>query len=71
MSVGPCGRSRCAGRYDLPTGLIRRARWRDAAGRDETQAGYTPSSQNGAYGLYLVEAPVGNIVGWCGAAAAC
>ena len=32
-----------------------RARWRDAAGRDETQAGYTPSPENGAYGLYPVE----------------
>lgn len=32
-----------------------RARWRDSAGRDETQAGYVPSSQNGAYGLYPVE----------------
>lgn len=32
-----------------------RTRWRDAAGRDETQAGYVPSSENGAYGLYPVE----------------
>ncbi|MCC2655503.1 MAG: hypothetical protein K0Q76_611 [Panacagrimonas sp.] len=32
-----------------------RARWRDAAGRDETQAGFTPAFQNGAYGLYPVE----------------
>tara|TARA_R110000787_G_scaffold42983_24_gene105409 strand:+ start:1723 stop:4626 length:2904 start_codon:yes stop_codon:yes gene_type:complete len=32
-----------------------RTRWRDAAGRDETQDGYTPSSENGAYGLYPVE----------------
>lgn len=32
-----------------------RARWRDAAGRDETQAGFAPSAENGAYGLYPVE----------------
>lgn len=32
-----------------------RARWRDAQGRDETQAGYTPHAENGAYGLYPVE----------------
>ncbi|MGQ0529270.1 MAG: parallel beta-helix domain-containing protein [Panacagrimonas sp.] len=32
-----------------------RARWRDAAGRDETQPGYVPSPENGAYGLYPVE----------------
>lgn len=32
-----------------------RTRWRDGAGRDETQAGYTPSPENGAYGLYPVE----------------
>ena len=32
-----------------------RARWRDSAGRDETQAGYAPSAENGAYGLYPVE----------------
>jgi parallel beta-helix repeat protein len=32
-----------------------RTRWRDSAGRDETQAGYTPSEENGAYGLYPVE----------------
>ncbi|TDU24364.1 parallel beta-helix repeat protein [Panacagrimonas perspica] len=32
-----------------------RTRWRDAAGRDETQAGYTPRFQAGAYGLYPVE----------------
>ncbi|WP_420468120.1 parallel beta-helix domain-containing protein [Panacagrimonas sp.] len=32
-----------------------RARWRDAQGRDETQAGYAPSAENGAYGLYPVE----------------
>lgn len=32
-----------------------RARWHDAAGRDETQAGYTPRSDVGAYALYPVE----------------
>ncbi|WP_158249284.1 parallel beta-helix domain-containing protein [Amnimonas aquatica] len=31
------------------------ARWRDAAGRDETEAGYTPRSDVGAYALYPVE----------------
>lgn len=31
------------------------ARWHDAAGRDETQAGYTPRSDVGAYALYPVE----------------
>lgn len=30
-------------------------RWRDAAGRDEPQAGRTPRFQAGAYGLYPVE----------------
>lgn len=32
-----------------------RARWHDAAGRDETNAGYTPRSDVGAYALYPVE----------------
>lgn len=32
-----------------------KARWRDAAGRDETQEGYTPLAEHGAYGLYPVE----------------
>lgn len=33
-----------------------RTRWRDSDGRDETQEGYAPSEENGAYGLYPVEA---------------
>ena len=32
-----------------------RARWHDAAGRDETDAGYTPRADVGAYALYPVE----------------
>ena len=32
-----------------------RVRWHDAAGRDENDAGYTPRSDVGAYGLYPVE----------------
>lgn len=32
-----------------------RTRWRDSQGRDETQAGYQPHEENGAYGLYPVE----------------
>ncbi|MEO6699724.1 MAG: parallel beta-helix domain-containing protein, partial [Paraperlucidibaca sp.] len=32
-----------------------RARWHDAAGRDEKDPGYTPRSDVGAYGLYPVE----------------
>lgn len=32
-----------------------RARWHDLAGRDETDAGYTPRSDVGAYALYPVE----------------
>lgn len=32
-----------------------RVRWHDAAGRNETEAGYTPRSDVGAYGLYPVE----------------
>lgn len=31
-----------------------RTRWRDAEGRDETQPGYAPRFQHGAYGLYPV-----------------
>jgi len=33
-----------------------RARWRDAEGRTEKDAGYTPRESHGAYGLYPVEA---------------